>query len=107
MGMEIQLREDNRGEGTPNSSNTGSIYQVVASKEFAANGPDEWNDLHIATRGNRIKVTLNGKLINDARQDEYPEIDKRPRHGFIGLSAHPDVEFKNIRLRSLPDFWCD
>lgn len=102
MGMEIQFIDDGANPGKPGVSNTGAIYQVVAARAFAAKPAGEWNDLWICCEDDRIRVTLNGKLINDARMGDYPALVSRPRKGYIGLSAHTEpVRFRHVRLREL------
>jgi hypothetical protein len=101
-GMEIQLLDDGSGSGKPHAGSTGSIYQVVAPETFAAKPAGQWNDLEIYCLGERIRVTLNGKKLVDAKMSEHQAIKNRPRHGYIGLSAHTDeVRFRNIRIREL------
>jgi 3-keto-disaccharide hydrolase len=98
-GMEIQIY-DEPGKSVPDKGSTGSIYQVVPAQKFAHHPPGEWNDLWILCDGDRVKVTINGEVINDAKTSEYESLKDRPRKGFIGLSAHTDaVDFRNIRLR--------
>ncbi|QDU62213.1 hypothetical protein Pan216_30800 [Planctomycetes bacterium Pan216] len=99
-GMEIQLRDDGATKGKPSSGHTGSIYQAVASNEFVSRPAGEWNELEIDCRGDRVRVTLNGKTINDADVSQVEKLKDRPREGYIGLSAHTNnVRFRNIRLR--------
>ena len=100
-GMEIQIYDE--GElAAPHKGSTGSIYQVVAPKKFAHGPPGQWNDLGILCDGDRIQVTINGELVNDASMADHEPLKSRPRRGYIGLSSHTDaVEFRNIRLRKL------
>lgn len=103
QGMEIQLLDDGASQGSPSVGNTGAIYQVVAPKTFAARPAGEWNDLEITCSGNLVKVTLNGKELNNVNMSEVPGLKNRPLEGYIGLSAHTDtVAFRNIRLREPP-----
>lgn len=102
VGMEIQFIDDGAKSGEPGVSNTGAIYQVVAPRAFVARPAGEWNDLWILCEGDRVRVTLNGQLINDARMSDYPALAARPREGYIGLSAHTEpVHFRNLRLREI------
>jgi hypothetical protein len=100
-GMEIQIYDEG-DKKIPDESSTGSIYQVVPARRFAHRPPGEWNELWILCEGDRVKVTMNGELVNDALMSEYEALKDRPRKGYIGLSAHTDtVEFRNIRLRKI------
>lgn len=102
MGMEIQLLDDGARSGKPGLGDTGAIYQVVASKAFVSKPAGQWNDLCILCDGPRIRVTLNGQVINDALMTDYAPLNTRPRKGFIGLSAHTKpVQFRSIRLREI------
>ena len=63
---------------------------------------DDWNDVVILVKGNRIRHFLNGRLVLDFR-DKHPE--KAFSKGKLGLQLHQGVpmwaEFKDIRVRSL------
>lgn len=62
---------------------------------------DDWNDVVIIAKGNRIFHYLNGRLVLDFT-DEHPE--KAHTEGVLALQLHAGdpmwTEFKNIRLRS-------
>jgi hypothetical protein len=63
---------------------------------------DDWNDVVIVAKGNRITHYLNGRLILDFT-DSDPKLSLR--EGVLALQLHAGkpmwVEFRNIRLRSL------
>lgn len=60
---------------------------------------DDWNDVVIIAKGNRLRHYLNGRLIMDFR-DEHPELALAK--GILALQLHAGkpmwVEFKNIRI---------
>ena len=62
---------------------------------------DDWNDVVIVARGNRIKHYLNGQLILDFT-DSDPNLSLS--EGVLALQLHAGkpmwVEYRNIRLRS-------
>lgn len=98
IGMEIQLLGDH-GE-PPHKNGTGSVYDVVAPRVNAVRPAGEWNDLQIECAGSRLKVTLNGELVQDLDLTEHPELKHRLRSGFIALQDHGDpVAFRNIRIK--------
>lgn len=76
-------------------------HKVKADKTIC-----EWNTFHIVKKGDRLKVTLNDKLIIDDAQ--LPDI---PRQGPLAPQMHPErkggewgpslVQFRNIRIREL------
>lgn len=104
VGMEIQLRDDGAEDKPADASNTGAIYRVVAPKGRFAPPAHQWNDLQITCTGERIQVEINGKLFNDVKVADVPELVKRPQEGYIGLSAHTDhVYYRNIRIKRLPE----
>ena len=63
---------------------------------------DDWNDVVILARGNRIKHYLNGHLVVD-----FTDLDSKRAlsSGIVALQLHAGkpmwVEFRNIRLKSL------
>jgi hypothetical protein len=63
---------------------------------------DEWNDVVIIAKGNRIQHFLNGRLVMDFT-DEHPELALT--EGIIAVQLHGGkpmwTEFKNIRLKNL------
>ncbi|MCS7470352.1 DUF1080 domain-containing protein [Stieleria sp. ICT_E10.1] len=63
---------------------------------------DQWNDVVIIAKGNRIRHFLNGRLILDFT-DKHPE--KSFSKGLLGLQLHAGApmwaEFKNVRLQNL------
>ena len=91
-------------------------YRAVAPKKQVYK-PTEWNKYRITCNGSRIKVVLNGELIQDANLDEQdakvkrhdgtdaPPVKDRPRKGHIGfqeLSRGSDhVQIRNARIKVL------
>ena len=65
---------------------------------------DDWNDIAIIARGNRIQHYLNGKLILDFT-DNHPELALS--EGILALQLHAGkpmwAEFKNIRLHTITE----
>jgi hypothetical protein len=57
-----------------------------------------WNDLVVEANGSRIKVTLNGTLVNDYQSS-------RQQSGHIALQAHDfqsRAQFRNLLIKKLP-----
>jgi choline dehydrogenase-like flavoprotein len=79
---------------------TGAIYNLSPpTRTDVAKGPWQWNTFAIEAAGPRIKVTLNGVLVND-----FADPSPRSLRGHIGLQNHHDgskVQFRNIRIRSI------
>ena len=91
----------------------GSIYGVVSAKRGHLKPVGQWNSQEVTCQGRRIKVILNGVTIVDANVDEASTpktLDEKPHPGLkrtkghIGFLGHGDrVEFRNIRIKVLPD----
>jgi type 1 glutamine amidotransferase len=64
--------------------------------------PDDWNDVRIVARGNRLQHFVNGQLMSET-VDEQP--DKRRLEGVLALQLHAGppmkLEVKDIRLERL------
>lgn len=99
-GYEIQLLPD--GAKVPNEHSTGSLYRYVAPTKSAAKPAGEWNELSIECRGPKIKIVLNGQVIQDVDQSKVPEIAKKPLKGHISLQNHGGgADFRAIKLKKL------
>jgi hypothetical protein len=85
-GYEIQILDD--AGAPPSKTSTGSLYNLVPPKVNAAKPAGEWNTLEVVCRGPRIKVTLNGQMVQDVDQTEIEAIKDRPRAGYLLLQNH-------------------
>jgi len=100
--IQIDPRGFNSEKNTENDPlrSTGAIYNLNApSPTDVAKGPWQWNTFVIEAVGNRIKVTLNGVLVND-----FTDPNPRALRGHIALQNHHDgskVQFRNLRIRSV------
>jgi hypothetical protein len=109
-GLEIQVLDDNAEvyKDLKPYQYTGSIYGVIPARRGHVKPPGEWNAMEITARGPRIAVKLNGVVIVDGSLDDHPEAQKdhpgiKRTEGYIGLQSHSDrVEFRNIRIKTLP-----
>ena len=101
QGHEIQI--DQRGfdsasgtEGHPLKV-TGAIYDLQAPSASTQVQIGAWNDLVVEASGSRIKVTLNGNLVNDFQSS-------RQQTGYIALQAHDSLsrtQFRNLFVKKL------
>lgn len=113
VGMEIQILDDDdaRYANLQPYQYHGSIYGVVAAKRGAPKKAGEWNSEEILCDGRHVKVTVNDKVVVDANLDDVKDDDTLAKHpglkrtkGHIGFLGHGDrVEFRNIRIKELPD----
>ena len=66
----------------------------------------QWNTFHIAMKGDRVTVRLNGKLVvdNTPLENYWERGQPLPARGPIELQHHGDpLWFKNIYIKELPD----
>jgi hypothetical protein len=112
-GMEIQVLENSH----PNYAGLkpwqfhGSVYGISPALRGYQALPGEWNHEEIRIEGRKVRVVLNGKVINEVDLDEamkdgtlsgreHPGAARLSGH--IGFCGHGDVvEFKDLRLRPL------
>ncbi|MCI3934039.1 ThuA domain-containing protein [Streptomyces sp. AN091965] len=99
-GYEIQIDATDAPERT-----TGSVYGFqsadLAARDRALNPPGQWNTYELRVEGERLRIRLNGTLIND-----YTNTDpaRSLRDGHIGIQNHgadDQVAFRDIRVKDL------
>jgi hypothetical protein len=100
QGYEIQIDATDEPDRT-----TGAVYTFqsadVAARQAVLKPPGQWNSYEIVVVGKRIRVLLNGTLIN-----EYTSTDpaRLPSPSHIGLQNHGDgdeVHFRNVQVKDL------
>lgn len=90
------------GEGMPKGWLTDSS-RLIAHKNFKN---DQWNKFRVQARGPRIRIWINGVLVEDFKDEET--FRSHPK-GFIGLQCHfipagtgpYECGWRNIRIRAL------
>jgi type 1 glutamine amidotransferase len=99
-GYEIQIDATDVPEKT-----TGSVYGFqsadIEARDAALNPPGEWNTYEIRVQGERLRIWLNGTLVNDFTNTDPA---RSLADGHVGLQNHGDgdeVAFRNIRVRDL------
>ncbi len=110
-GLKIQIRDDYAEQGTRLApfQYTGSIYGIQAPSERVSQKAGQWQRLVVFAEGLHIQVGLNGKKIVDTDLSYYTHLaDKHPgllrTGGHIGLQSQGGpIEFRNIKLRELPE----
>ncbi|MDH2425292.1 ThuA domain-containing protein [Sphaerisporangium sp. TRM90804] len=97
QGYEIQIDATDAADRT-----TGAIYTFksadIAARDAALNPPGEWNTYEILVEGQRLRVYLNGTLINDFTNTD----PNRNLDGYIGIQNHgsgDQAAFRNIRIK--------
>jgi hypothetical protein len=110
-GMEIQILDHDAARYAKIQpwQRHGSVYHLIPAKP----GPierTEWNEQEITANGSHITVKLNGAVITDGDLASIKDPDLVEKHpgmkrasGRIGLLGHESrVEFRNIRIKTLP-----
>ena len=95
-GLEMQMADFRYNEQAKPSELTGGLYRAAAPSKQVYK-PEEWNSVRIELRGAKIKVTLNGEVVQDIDLDDFkeavlrhdgtnaPPLKERPRKGHIGF----------------------
>ena len=115
-GLELQVADLRYNMQAKDSELTGGIYRAIPPTKQVYK-PAEWNRFRIELNGPRLKVTLNGELIQDVDLGDFdqpvkrhdgsdaPPIKDRPRKGHIGfqhLSRNNEpVQIRSARIREL------
>jgi hypothetical protein len=101
QGYEVQIDATDAADRT-----TGSVYGVqsadLAARDAALRPPGEWNTYELLVEGQRLRVYLNARLINDFTNAD-PD---RALDGHLGLQNHScadTVAFRNVRIKELID----
>ncbi|WP_147917836.1 DUF1080 domain-containing protein [Ruania zhangjianzhongii] len=99
-GYEVQIDPSDAPDRT-----TGSIYTFqgadAQARDRAVNPAGDWNTYRIAVRDGRIRVHLNGVLVNEFTSDQP---DRDLDSGHIGLQNHGEddvVRFRNVQILEL------
>ena len=112
-GLELQIMGGTyRGKDPiPPNERTGALYQLFTPRVEAFR-QDDWNHYDVTCKGSRIKIYLNGHLVQDLNLDAHKDAPKRgkspserPRKGHIGFQelsrGDTHVMIKNARIRRL------
>ena len=116
-GMELQIVDPRYYGGKGEAEQLcGAIYRAIAPAKSVFKAED-WNKYQITCQGPRVKVVLNGEVIQDFNLDEQTKalhrdnpkvaslpLKDRPRKGHIGfqnLSKEGHVQIRNVTLRVL------
>jgi len=99
-GYEMQILDD--AGRKPGNHSSGSLYRYIAPKENASKPAGQWNAVEVQCRGPKIRITLNGKQIQDVDQSTIRSLKNKPLLGYFSLQDHGrKIEFRNIRLKEL------
>ena len=97
---EVQILDDFGKK--PNKTSHGSLYNFVAPTSNESKSTDEWQVMDIECRGPKIKVTLNGKVVQDFDQSTNPDLKDKPLSGYVSLQNHGrKIEFRAVQIKDL------
>nr|WP_245887142.1 ThuA domain-containing protein [Umezawaea tangerina] len=83
---------------------TGAVYGVQApdatARDVALNPAGQWNTFELLVEGERVRVLLNGRQVNDFTNTDPA---RSLRQGYVGLQNLGDgaVSFRNVRIKEL------
>jgi hypothetical protein len=115
-GMELQVADYRYNPQAKDAELTGGIYRAIAPRKQVYK-PTEWNTFRVELKGMRLKVTLNGEVIQDVDLRKYdqpvkrhdgsdaPPVKDRPRAGRIGFQHlsrdSVPVQVRGARIKEL------
>jgi len=102
-GIEVQIYDS--GSKKPGEKlsdhDSGGIIPGIPPTKNAAKPAGEWNKMRVTVKGGKVKVELNGQVVNEVGLDD-PHIKDRPPTGYVGLQDHGlPLWFRNVRIRAL------
>jgi Domain of Unknown Function (DUF1080)/Lectin C-type domain len=111
-GFEVQIQDDTASKYRSQEfwQRHGGIYFFKPPLSLAMNPPGSWNTHEIRVDGTQVKVTINGRLVQDADLTQLksqisraPELDVSRRRGHLLIMGHAGTaEFRNFQIKELP-----
>lgn len=94
------LRDNVKNNAWTGLNETGSLGdREELQKHIKTN---DWNEIHLVVKGNRLQHYVNGKLMSDVTDNDSAN---RKMEGYLGVQVHVGppmkVEYRNIRLKQL------
>lgn len=115
-GFEIQILDTPR-EKQPGKHDIGALYDAQAASANTLRDRGEWNSMKLHVEGDRIRVWINGRMVNDVDLGQWKTPEKNPdgsknkfktalnalpKIGHIGFQDHGhNVYYRNIFLKKL------
>lgn len=102
-----QMTKVNAASGTESVKNNAWVSTVVVKSQSRDSlqqfiKTDDWNEVHLIVKGNRLQHYVNGVLMSDVTDNDSTN---RKAKGLLGMQVHVGppmkVEFRNIRLKAL------
>ena len=121
--VEIQIADDyaKQWSESPRTWQCAAIFGHLAPLKSLVKKPGEWNHFTITCKGKKIKVALNGEIVNEMDMNLWTSATKNPdgteipswlstpfaelpTHGFIGLQgkhAGAPIYFRNVKIKEI------
>lgn len=93
-----------RGQRTVIENGKPTVIDSTGTKEelLKSINYDDWNELHIIAKGNKLQHYLNGKLMSEVTDNDTAN---RKMEGLIGVQVHVGppmkIEYKDFRIKVL------
>ncbi|GAB3918113.1 3-keto-disaccharide hydrolase [Mucilaginibacter boryungensis] len=93
-----------RGQRTVIENGKPTVIDSTGTKEelLKSINYDDWNELHIIAKGNKLQHYLNGKLMSEVTDNDTAN---RKMEGLIGVQGHVGppmkIEYKDFRIKVL------
>ena len=90
---------------SPKVNSMGSIFPVVAPLKINVKRDGAWNSMRLRMDWPKLQAWVNEELVQDIDVFSIPELARRLRRGYFGLSSlgYQQLMFRNLRIRELPD----
>lgn len=115
-GMEFQVADLRYNPAAKESELTAGIYRAIAPTKQVYK-PTEWNAVRVELKGDKLKATVNGEVVQDVDLSKFgdkvkrhdgtdaPAVKDRPKKGRIGFQHlswnNEPVRIKNARIKEL------
>ena len=121
--VEIQIADDyaKQWAESPKTWQCAAIFGHLAPTKSLVKKPGEWNRYTITCKGKKIKIALNGEIVNEMNMDLWTSatknpdgtdipvwlstpFNKLPTNGYIGLQgkhAGAPIYFRNVKIKEI------
>ena len=102
IGCKLHLKHTNKAYGL---RSTGAIYDVAAPTVFPAHKAGSWNQVEILSDWPVLRISINGKVVQDIDRSKHDGFKHRLRRGYIGFQdiCSASGYYKDVTIRTLPD----
>lgn len=98
-GIEVQIHDRNDPNAKLTDHTSGGVIPGIAPKKQTAKPAGDWNKFLIVVKGDTLRISLNGEVVNEVKLNEGKLAD-RPKSGSIGFQDHGlPLAIRNVRIR--------